>query len=375
MDGVLNGRTAARPLGLARIGIALAILLELRGSADALFRLADPRFIRTPYVDWAPSVTEPLAWVLTLLWAVAGVSFLVGWWTRPAGSVLTATLASVLFLDQQLYSNHLYLMTLAAALLTVADSGAALSLDAMRHGTRASVPAWAPWLLKVQVSIVYAFAALSKVNLTFLSGSVVASYLRRDGLLAVPAEWRAVEPMMVLAILAICLEAFLAIGLWLPRWRPAAFVAGLALHIGITGWLSPTFAIGIFSLLMLSLFLLFLEVEPKRVVVWDDSCGFCAGWVRWFRRLDWLHALEFVPASSLPRDDLPVSADEAAVALQLVTPRRVRAGFGAVTGVAELLPVSFLWAPLLRLAPIRWLGERTYARVAARRLCALPAAS
>mgnify|MGYP006199594577 CR=1 FL=1 len=105
---------------------------------------------------------------------------------------------AVLFSDQQLYSNHLYLMVIVVGLLTAGDGGAALSLDAMRRGARETVPTWPMWLLRVQVSIVYGSAALSKVNLTYLSGSVVASYLRRDGPLAVPDAWRSLEPMLVL---------------------------------------------------------------------------------------------------------------------------------------------------------------------------------
>jgi predicted DCC family thiol-disulfide oxidoreductase YuxK len=361
----------SRPVGLARIGVSFAILLELRGSAHSLLRLAEPEYIATPYVEWAPAVTEPLAWLLIGLWLVSGLAFLVGWWTRPAGALLTLALASVLLLDQQLYSNHLYLMVIVAGLLTAGDSGAAFSLDARRRGVRETVQALPVWLLRAQVSIAYGFAALSKLNLTYLSGSVVASYLRREGPLAVPDTWRSVEPMMVMALLSICLEGFVAIGLWLPRWRPAALVAGLMLHIGISAWLSPTVQITVFSLLMLPLYLLFLETEPSRVVVWDDGCGFCSTWVHWFRRLDWLRALRFVPRSQLATAGLPVSEDDAARALQLVTPRRLRGGFGAVTGVAELLPISFLWAPLLRLPPVAAIGHRAYRRVAARRSCDL----
>jgi len=369
----LRGTTEpARPLALARIGTTFAILLEARASADSLFRLAKPGIIRAPYVDWAPEVTEPLAWVLIGLWVISGLALMVGWWTRVAGAVLTATLASVLLLDQQLYSNHLYLMVLVAGLLTVADSGAAISLDARRQGERETINRWPVWLLRLQVSIVYGFAALSKINLTFLSGSVVASYLRREGPLAVPDAWRSVEPMMVLAVLAILLEAFVAVSLWSPRWRAAGLVAALALHVGISGWLSPTYQLTVFSLLMLPLLLVFLDAAPgSRVVVWDDGCGFCATWVRWFRRLDWLHALRFVARSELATSGLPVSEEAAARALQLVTPRRTYAGFAAVGRAAEVLPISFLWAPLLRMPPVAAIGERVYARVAARRLCSV----
>jgi predicted DCC family thiol-disulfide oxidoreductase YuxK len=110
----------------------------------------------------------------------------------------------------------------------------------------------------------------------------------------------------------------------------------------------------------------------SRTLVWDDGCGFCAGWVRWFGRLDWLRVLRFVPRSRLAEASLPISEDDAARALQLVSGRRVFGGFAAVTRVAELLPVGFLWAPLLRLPPVAAIGERVYRRVAARRSCELP---
>lgn len=374
LSTVVTGRAPARPLALARIGASAAILLELPNSAATLLRLDDPSVIHAPYLSWMPRVTEPLAWVLIGLWLVGGASLLVGWHTRVGGVILTTALALVLFVDQQLYSNHLYLMLPVAALLTVADSGAAISLDARRAAPRDWVPGWPVWLLCAQVTIVYGFAALAKLNPDFLSGSVIAVYLRREGPLAVPDGFRSLEPMLVLSILAICSEAFLAFALWSPRRRPAAMVVGLGLHLFIAGWLSPTIALFVFGLLTLSLYPLFLNAVPEgRVVVWDDGCGFCATWVRWFRRLDWLHALSFVPRSQLAAAGLPVSEDAAARALQLVLPSgRVRGGFAAVTRVMEILPVSFLWAPLLRLPPVAAIGEAAYRRVAQRRLCELP---
>jgi predicted DCC family thiol-disulfide oxidoreductase YuxK len=265
----------------------------------------------------------------------------------------------VLLLDQQLFSNHIYLMFVGSLLFAVADSGAAISLDARRRGERGVVARWPVWLLRVQVSIVYGYAALSKINLPFLSGSVIASSLRRDGFLAVPDGWRVLEVMLVLAVLTVIVEAFVAVALWLPRWRPAAFVVGLGLHIGITGWLVPGYQLLVFSVLMLPLYVLFIPLPASGVcVVWDDGCSFCGRWVTWFRRLDWLHVLQFVPRSELAATSLPVTAEEAAEALQLVADGRVRAGYRAVAGVASLLPLCFLWAPLLRLCAASCGGRR-----------------
>ena len=374
VDELFSARVGARAAALVRIGIGVAAVLKAIQIGPLLARLDDPAVLRMPYVGGLPSVVDLPAVLVVAVWVAAAVAFAVGLRTGLSGAVLTLTLAAILFGDQQLYSNHLYLLLLLTGLLTLARSGSALSIDALPAG-ETDVPAWPLVLLRLQVSIVYLFAALSKVNPLFLAGTVVSTTLRRDGPLAVPLEWRTFEVMAVLSILAILTELFLAIALWLPRWRRLAFVVGTGLHVGIAIWFIPTGQLVIFSVIILSPYLLFLDA-PRRgtAVVWDDSCGFCAGWVRLFRRLDWLQALRFVPSSDRAElERLGVDREEADRALQLVGRRRRRGrGFAAVVGVAELLPISFLWAPLLRLPPIAAVGERVYRRVAARRRCALP---
>jgi predicted DCC family thiol-disulfide oxidoreductase YuxK len=219
---------------------------------------------------------------------------------------------------------------------------------------------------------VYFFAAAAKVNPDFLSGSAVATSLRRVGPLAVPDSWRSMEPMLILAVLAVCAEAFVAVAIWSPRWRPTAFVVALGLHISLAIWFVPTYPLIIFAVAMLPLLVLFVDAAPGSVVVWDDGCGFCATWVAWFSRLDWLKSLRFVKRSELATSGLPVSEDAAARALQLVSSAGVHGGFAAVGRILEILPVSFLWAPLLRLPPIAWAGEIGYRWVALRRKCELP---
>ena len=372
----LGERVPSRPLAIARIGLALAVLLELPNSARVLLRVDDPGIIRVPLLARTPAVTDGLAWVLIGMWAATAIAVLVGWRTRRTATALAATLATVLLLDQQLVSNHLYLMVLLAALLAVANSGAALSLDARRTGEQAEVSRWPIWLIQFQISVVYGFAALAKINLDFLSGSTVATSLRRVGPLAVPDAWRSLEPMLLLAVMAICAEGFLAVALWSPRWRPTAFLVSLGLHGGLALWFAPTYLLIVFAAAMLPVLILFLDAAPGRVVVWDDGCGFCATWVAWFRRLDWLKALRFVKRSELAASGLPITEEAAARALQLVSPRgAVHGGFAAVGRILEALPISFLWAPLLRLPPIAWVGELGYRRVALRRKCELPVAA
>jgi predicted DCC family thiol-disulfide oxidoreductase YuxK len=314
--------------------------------------------------------------IILLLWFAASVAFTLGLRTPVAGTILAAVMFGLVTADQQLYSNHSYLIAISVALLTACGAGSSLSLDARRRGTDADpAPGWTILALRTQVSIVYFFAVVAKLNPSFLSGSVIAASLRRDGI-SFPEAWIGFESMFVLSILVVASELFLGIALWRRRWRPAAFVIGLALHAGIVVVMHAAWDLAVFSVVTLSLYVAFLDApRAGHAVVWDDDCGFCGTWVRWFKRLDWLDTLRFVPRSRLSASGLPVGEDAALEALHVVGPRRTTRAFRAVTDVLSVLPISFLWTPLLRVRPILVAGEKVYARVARSRTCRIPSPS
>jgi predicted DCC family thiol-disulfide oxidoreductase YuxK len=134
---------------------------------------------------------------------------------------------------------------------------------------------------------------------------------------------------------------------------------------------SERLQLAIFALEMLALYVLFIEPRRRvRLVVWDDRCSFCRVWSTWFRRFDWLRLHRFVGASDPSAClDAGITPEEADLALQVAGPAGKVAGFEAVRMILEALPASFLWAPLLRLSPVRWAGERVYRAVARRRRC------
>lgn len=368
-----SARVRPQAAGVARVAVGAAAILKTVERAPILERLSDPAVLHVPYFAGQPSVSSVPSELVLAAWVLLATAFMLGLATRLSGSALAILLTAVLLSDQQLYSNHLYLLILLVGLLTMADSGSSLSLDAVRGGTRQVIPVWPLTLIRLQVSIVYLFAGLSKVNAGYLSGSVIAVSLRDEGLLAIPAEWRTFELMAAAALVSIMVELGLSIGLWLPRWRRTAFLAGLGLHVGIAVWLDPTLPLIVFAFIALSPYVLFLDPNPRRLtIVYDDSCGFCLHWVRWFRRLDWLGSLTTVPSSNgAALDRLCVTRDEADQALQLIRRNRRSEGFRAVVGVLEALPISFLWAPILRLWPISQLGDAVYRRIALRRHCTI----
>ena len=204
-----------------------------------------------------------------------------------------------LIIDQQTYSNHLYLLSLIVFLLTLADSGRALSIDA-RGQDAPSIPAWPVTLLKLQVSIVYVFAALSKINVVYLSGVVI--YLSLQPSLKMLVAGHAATPvlMMLVAVFSVLVELWLAVALWRRKWRSAAVVVGIAFHVGLIVLLTWDQAVQliVFTIGMASLYVLFFEHAPHRLTVYfDSSCGVCTWVIRWFVSQDHQQVITTVGAA------------------------------------------------------------------------------
>jgi len=247
-------------------------------------------------------------------------------------------------------------------LLTMADAGAGLNL---RRSDR-PVVRWPILLLMLQTSIVYGFSALTKLNADFLSGRVLAGTLG-TGPLPFPEALRTPQILAVLAACAVMIEFFVAIFIWRPQFRPAAFILGFTLHLSITLMMAGTLQLVVFSLEMLALYPLFLDTE-RLVVVWDDDCGWCRGWIAFFMRLDVLRVLRVLGKNS-PSHQFSVGDVEQSI--HLVHHDRVTNGFAAVTRTLEHLVPTLWFAPALRFPGIRHLGEKLYRWQAARRSCAI----
>jgi predicted DCC family thiol-disulfide oxidoreductase YuxK len=365
---LLTDRIDARPMGVTRAAVGIAGLVMSLEIGGYLSRLADPSALRLPVLPAVEALTVAVWPLLIAIWLAACVAFALGFRTRIAGAAIVALAVVFLSSDQQLYSNHLYLLATVVAILTLAGAGNGF---AIRPSGSDGAARWGRFLLKFQLSVVYGFSALAKLNASYLSGSVMASYLRSDGPLAIPHAWRAFDAMLVLSIVAVLAEVLLAIGLWVPNWRRNAFVLGLGLHLAILVTFDPPLPFLAFGILTLALYVQFLDVVAgRRLVIWDRSCSFCASTTVWARRLDWLGALSYVgndEASVLARHGITREAADEAV--HLVGPDGVTAGFDAVRRGLEVMPIAFLWAPLLGLPPVRFVGDRVYRAVAMRRQC------
>ncbi len=236
-------RTGPRPVAAARILVALGAALTCFEGAVYLHALQGDR-IRVPVAGGLVSADTPPAipWFVAML--VACVLLLVGVAARLCAIVLALGNLLLLLSDQQLYSNHRFLLILLCLWFALARADRAWSLRARLRpapaGESRLVPWWPQLLIVATVSSCYLFAGLSKVNPEFLTGDLIAS---------MSPGW---VPARATAWLTPPAEIAVGLGIW---WRPTrrlALMLGVALHASIVVLLGSPLVFGAFALLCLS---------------------------------------------------------------------------------------------------------------------------
>jgi hypothetical protein len=213
---ILRARVPARSLRPVRgaIGVLSALcalesfaVLAARGGAGV--------------IPWLPGLPVPGALAPFFgAWFCAALLFAAGVAPRLAGLVAVALAGYTMALDQSLTTNHGYLLWLEVGLLTLAAW--------TRQGD--TVARWPLALLQYLLSIVYFFAAVSKLNPDFLSGAVLGVQVGRGSLVPLPEALLSGLALHVLAAGLIATEIFLAFGLWGRRTCRAAVAVGVLLH-------------------------------------------------------------------------------------------------------------------------------------------------
>lgn len=178
---------------------------------------------------------------------------------RIPALLASGTTAAVLLADQQTYSNHLVLLMMLTGFLGMSGAAEAWTVSRAEHPAR--VPYWPAFLIQAQITTVYAWTAIAKINPQYLSGEVFSTYLQ---------PWAPFpgEILPLAAVFSIIAEACLAVGLWIARTRKFAFLVGAALHLGIVVLLQdPAPLIG-FAALMAAGYVLFAAGSKPWPVPW-----------------------------------------------------------------------------------------------------------
>ena len=249
----------ARTLRVFRIGF-FAVL-----SIDAWMQIEHaPRYgagdFNVAHADWIaglfpmPSAAGMAVVFVLQAYLAARVAF--GARPRWSAGVLAALFGYGYFISQLNSYQHHYLMFLALIVCSMVPWERAIKSRNVRT--------WAVRLLLVQISLVYVWAVVAKLDNHWLDGTTLSKQVRslwwRD-LITDYGSW-AFAAQAVIAV-----ELFLAFAIHVRILRPAAFVLGIALHVSIE---AIGFKIGLFSYFMVALYPL---VAGARLPWWAFGPG------------------------------------------------------------------------------------------------------
>lgn len=244
--------------GLHRFGEwTLALPYHYRG----YMFLAGPDAIHLPIVPWLPALSE-VAWLRCEQVAlVAALLLALGVATRLAAAALLLFFAYPLLYSRFDYYHHIFHIVAVLPFFVFARCDEHWSVPAWRRpGPRPPRTILPLRMIQVWTTWIYVSASLGKTSGEWLGGSVLAAAVEdrhTDGPIA--AAVLAVVPPAAIAPLIWALQAFIPVGLWIPRLRPYALAAGLLLHLGIDAMMH----VESFSLQMLALYLVFLRTDER----------------------------------------------------------------------------------------------------------------
>jgi vitamin K-dependent gamma-carboxylase len=204
---------------------------------------------------WGFAWVRPLSglgmYAVYALIAVAAACIALGVASRPAAGLLTSAFSYAHFCDKSNYLNHYYLLSLLGCLLTVLPLDREFSLRVWRTPTerRGQVRAWALYLLRFQIGVVYVFGGLGKLGSDWLiHGEPLRIWLAANVELPVLGPWL-VQPGAGL-VFSWCGALFDLSIVPLLSWRVtgrAAYVVLVIFHL-LTALL---FEIGVFPWIMI----------------------------------------------------------------------------------------------------------------------------
>ncbi len=220
-----------------------------------------------PGFEWVRALPEGFMEAYFVFLALLAFGIAAGFFYRACAVLFFAGFTYVELIDQTLYLNHYYLVSLLTFLMIFVPAHAAASIDAVRYpeNRRDTAASWTLNILRFQLALVYIFAGLAKLSRDWLFGAQplrIWLAARSDlpiigGLLGEP--WVAFVASWFGAIFDLSIVFFLLC----PRTRKPAYVVLVIFHLATLA----LFNIGMFPWIMIASATLFFAPNwPRRFI-------------------------------------------------------------------------------------------------------------
>lgn len=280
LTDLLFKKTPIAPLIIFRVIFGLVLLFSTtrtlqKGWVKELY--IDPIF-HFPFLSWAHPFPELGMYVVFLLMILAGLGITLGFLYKSSVLIFFLLFTYIELLDKTYYLNHYYLVSLLTFWLFFVPANRWYSIDAFIKPSIASDTCsnWHILIFKSQLSIVYFFAGLAKVNPDWLfRAQPMATWLPGKYELPLIGKIMHLKQTAYFFSWAGCMyDLLIWIFLWIKKTRTLAYIAVIIFHV-LTGILFPR--IGMFPVIMICSTIIFFSPQWHRKVL--SSLPFHSGFL------------------------------------------------------------------------------------------------
>ena len=310
--------------------IAIALLLTKH-----FLLLPDPFLPFVPGMDLIPGALFQRA--IQVLMVVAALALLLNVRVRLMAFLLGMSLLLSVVASKAYYGNN---KTFCGLMLVLASL---------------HQPGRPPWMLRLQMVVVYFGAGLNKLldpdwRSGVFSHNWVVNRLHQPLFIAL-------EPLLPDLVLAkmmswftILTELFLSVAFLVRRLYPLGIWLSILLHSGMLLFTGSTFTLFFYG--MTAAMLVFVDwPEQPLTVIYDGDCGFCDATRRIFAKLDLEGGLRWIPARSVQLERFGVTKEMARERVYLVDGDRVLGGFRAFRRMLLHNPAAYVIIYIVLAAP------------------------
>jgi Vitamin K-dependent gamma-carboxylase len=201
--------------------------------------------------EWVQLLSPTGMYTLHALMLLSALGIMLGAFYRLSALLFFLSFTYIELIDLTYYLNHYYFVSLVSLLLIAVPAHGRYSFDVWRNPTllQTEVPRWCIFIFQLQLSIVYIYAGLAKINYTWL---IEAFPLRIW--LPPHSEMPVLGPLFawkytpwLFSWFGMLYDCCIVFALAYARTRPLAYLSVVVFHV-LTGLL---FQIGVFPLVMM----------------------------------------------------------------------------------------------------------------------------
>lgn len=254
-------------LAVIRVLFGAIILLESTRYMNIMrlisqYTQADFNF-KFQYFEWVePLSTMGMFWVF-VVYAISGVCIILGIFYHISTIAAFLIISYLFFIDATNYLNHFYLIIIFSAMMIFIPSYKGWSLYAYLYPKKSSqtIAGWCVWSIRIQMFIVYFYAAIAKMNVDWINGMPLFEWLGErapaNGIESI-LSW----PLVIYAFTYVGLfyDLLVAPLLLFKKTRAIAYCTSICFHM-LNFYL---FNIGVFPWFSLAVTTIFFETSWPR---------------------------------------------------------------------------------------------------------------